>query len=476
MEQPVVVVGGGIAGLIAANRAAQLNRQVVVLEKQTEEKYLCNSRITGGTYQVAFHDSMAGEDELFRAIGEATHGYAEPRLARTVARNSRRVMQWLENEGVSFVSMGEEVWLQKVLAPRITAWVDGAWAGKGGDALLTRLEENLLRRGGRVRRGARAVRLRLEDGRCTGVVVDGGGAPETITCSAAILADGGYQGNNALMSETVSPQPGKLKHRGVPAGNGDGILMARAVGAATVGMGSFYGHLLSRDALHNPRLWPFPIVDFLAAGSILVKDDGERFANEGYGGVYLSNRVAALPDPLCSSIIFDEEIWQGAGKHFVRSANPILVEMGGTLHSAPNLNTLAVAAGIDPQKLSATVEAYNAAVRSGKLDSLSPSRRADWVGFDGAAEKYKPSVISKPPFYALPVCAGVTYTTGGLAVDGDARVLDANDAPIPGLYAVGSNVGGIEGGPLCGYIGGLAKDSVFGLCAAEHAAAMQTIA
>jgi len=44
-----------------------------------------------------------------------------------------------------------------------------------------------------------------------------------------------------------------------------------------------------------------------------------------------------------------------------------------------------------------------------------------------------------------------------------------NGAPIEGLYAAGAAVGGIEGGPMAGYVGGLMKALVFGLVAAENA-------
>ena len=48
----------------------------------------------------------------------------------------------------------------------------------------------------------------------------------------------------------------------------------------------------------------------------------------------------------------------------------------------------------------------------------------------------------------------------------DARVLDLNDKPIAGLYAAGSTVGGLDGGPHAGYVGGLIKATI-GLRAAE---------
>jgi predicted oxidoreductase len=45
-------------------------------------------------------------------------------------------------------------------------------------------------------------------------------------------------------------------------------------------------------------------------------------------------------------------------------------------------------------------------------------------------------------------------------------VLDIDDKPIAGLYAAGSTVGGLDGGPHAGYVGGLIKATI-GLRAAE---------
>ena len=57
----VIVIGGGLAGLIAANRAAELGRRAVVLEKGSEEQYLCNSRYTYGTFHIHFTGVDADE-------------------------------------------------------------------------------------------------------------------------------------------------------------------------------------------------------------------------------------------------------------------------------------------------------------------------------------------------------------------------------------------------------------------------------
>jgi fumarate reductase flavoprotein subunit len=74
------------------------------------------------------------------------------------------------------------------------------------------------------------------------------------------------------------------------------------------------------------------------------------------------------------------------------------------------------------------------------------------------------------------VCAGITYTLNGIAIDEWSRVLDRNGRVMPGLYAAGSTTGGLEGRERVGYVGGLCKAAVTGLRAGEDvvgASAMQ---
>ena len=63
------------------------------------------------------------------------------------------------------------------------------------------------------------------------------------------------------------------------------------------------------------------------------------------------------------------------------------------------------------------------------------------------------------------VAGAVATVSEGLAVS-CSRVLDLDDKAIPGLYAAGSTVGGLDGGPHAGYVGGLIKATI-GLRAAE---------
>ena len=99
-QHDVIVIGAGIAGLVAANRAAQLGKRVVVLEKGADERYLCNSRYTYGTFHINYTDVGADEDALVARIEACTDGFARKDLARAVARDGRRLMQWLRHEGI----------------------------------------------------------------------------------------------------------------------------------------------------------------------------------------------------------------------------------------------------------------------------------------------------------------------------------------------------------------------------------------
>jgi fumarate reductase flavoprotein subunit len=264
-----------------------------------------------------------------------------------------------------------------------------------------------------------------------------------------------------LLKEYVTREPAKIRQRNAQTAMGDGLKMARAVGAQLTGMNRFYGHLLMQDAMTNDDLWPFPVMDDLCVAGVMVDNSGARFVDEGLGGVYLANHVAGLADPLSTTVIFDHAIWEGPGKAFITPANPLIITNGGTVHKANDIATLAQKVGLPAQTLEQTVAQYNAAVDAGTTAQLSPTR---------TTSGHKAMPIRTAPFYAARLAAGITYTMGGIAIDTHSRVLDADNNPITGLYAAGCATGGLEGGDAVGYVGGLSKSSTTGFRAAEHIA------
>ena len=458
----VVVVGAGLAGLAAANRALDLGLSALVLEASEDAGYRCATRLSGGLFHVAYRSVFAPPAELAAKITAATHGFVEPQLVRAIADNAGRCVEWLKGHGVNFTRIEpDQGWRDNVAAP--LGFYDQShmvWEGLGADVLLKTLEERLVTRGGWIRRGARARELIAPAGSVAGVRVAQGAADTVLAARGVVLADGGFQGNPHMLREYVTRHPERIKLRGPAAGAGDGIQMAAAVGAALVGMPYFYGHVLSADALHNDRLCPFPFVDFLAAAGMLVDADARRFVDESKAGVFMANAMARHGDGV-ATVIFDDTTWNDAGRVFFCPPNPNLVEAGGTLHKADTLEELARLAGLPAQRLVETARERNEALARGELSSGLDER---------GALKYQAVHLGKPPYYAAPACACITHTTGGLRVDECARVLREDLGAIPHLYAAGSTAGGLEGGPQTGYVGGLIKALVFGVLASESIA------
>jgi succinate dehydrogenase/fumarate reductase flavoprotein subunit len=124
------------------------------------------------------------------------------------------------------------------------------------------------------------------------VETDGAEGAAEFNARSLVIADGGFQAGLDMIRAHISPAPEKLLARNGETATGDGLRMAQAVGAASTGLGMFYGHLHSRDAMNTVRLWPRPYADEIAAAGIVIDPDGRRFADAGFGGIYLSPAAA----------------------------------------------------------------------------------------------------------------------------------------------------------------------------------------
>lgn len=457
-RRDLVVIGGGLAGLTAALRSAESGLSVMVLEAGTANRYLCNSRLAMGFFNVAFRDIWEGEDILQRAIDAATAGSASPELTKTLSRNANHALAWLRGQGVRLIVGNWRPGSHAMLAPPAAIGAGLRWPGRGADQMLRRLESQLVARGGSIMRGTRARELIMSGNRCVGVLADSDKARREFAANAVLIADGGFQNAPDLLREFVTEHPDRLLMRNAGTACGDGLQMARAVGARIVESGDFYGHVQAADAMKSPRLWPYPYLDNLIAAGVLLNAEGKRFADEGLGGVFVANAIARQRDPLGTFVVFDRAIWDSRARDFPLPPNPLLANSGATIYGSETLEGLAGALNVDPEALLASIAEYNAAVAAGAVHSLAPLRSTHVV---------KPMPIAHPPYFAVRAVAGVTYTMGGIAIDGETRVQQIDGGAIAGLFAAGSTTGGHEGGPKLGYTGGLSKALTFGWCSAN---------
>lgn len=455
----VAVIGAGISGMIAAIRSAQGGRKVLVFERTAEERYICNSRLTGGIWHCAQTDIQSDPDKLVEVIMTATGGNARPDLARAIATDGIRVVRWMQQTGIRFIR-GPYDYQSFVLSPPTLTPQIRQWEGRGGDVMLRTFEGKLKELGGSLNRGHRALKLLASDGTVSGFSgKTADGKPFEVHAAHTVIADGGFQANHDLINGPITSAAARVFQRNARTGYGDGMQMAVAAGAAVTDLRGFYGHVLSRDAFTNDKLWPYAWLDFVVAAGMAVQSDGRRFDDEGKGGVHMANAIAGLADPLNTFVIADQRIWDERGTYNFIAPNPRLPDWGGTLHKADSLADLAQKAGIAADALAAEVARYNQAVAAKSLGGLVPAR---------STHKFDAYPIAQAPFYAFPACAGITYTMGGISIDDHCRVLGKDGKPLPGLLAVGCATGGLEGGDVKGYVGGLVKSSVTGLRAGEE--------
>ena len=379
MQYDLVTVGGGLSGLTTACRAAELGLNVAVIEARSEERYPCSSRYTTGVSNVMGLPITLDPSRLFEAIMTGSGAAARPEVARAVADNGKRAIDWLRGEGAQFIQKGlqKDQPGQHVLAPprRLQAGLD--WEGRGGDVLMRRFEQILTLRGGVLRRGTKVVSLLVQHGACVGVEVLHDNDIGSISAHAVVIADGGFAANRDMIAKYIAPRADRVLCRVGPGANGDGIRMAEAAGAAISGLGPFYGHVHHKNAMSNPQLWPYPHLDAVAEVGILVGPRGERFTDEGLGGVCMANAIAHLPDPLSAFLIIDDAMWRAEPSLSTTvAANPSMVTAGGELMSAPNIDKLASLVRMPPVMLARTVHEHNEAVRGMTFHvSPSPERR-----------------------------------------------------------------------------------------------------
>ena len=140
---------------------------------------------------------------------------------------------------------------------------------------------------------------------------------------------------------------------------------------------------------------------------------------------------------------------------------------------ADTLEGLAQQLGIDASELSATVARFNTHAETGHDPDFARGTSA-YDHFYGDRSREGTAVtlgaIEQGPFYAVEIRMGLLGTNGGPRTDGDARILDHDGAPIPGLYGAGNAIACPTGGIYAGAGGTLGPALTFGYIAGRTAA------
>ena len=489
LRADVVIVGAGNAALCAALAAAEAGVTVVVLEAAPEAERGGNSAYTAGAMRITY-DGVAdlkslipdlsdeniqstdfgsySFDDYFDDMARVTQYRADPDLTETLIGRSFETLQWMQGQGVRFQpSYGRQAFK---VGDRFKFWgglAVEAWGG--GPGLVQSLFDGAAKAGVRVVYEARARELILDSGRVAGVRASlRGGETLDVEAGAVVLASGGFESNAEMRTRYLGPGWDLAKVRGTRHNMGDGIRMALDAGAEPFGNWSgchavgwdmnapLYGDLAVGDGFQK-HSYPF---------GIMVNARGERFLDEGadfrnYTYAKYGREILAQPGQFAWQV-FDAKV-----THLLRDEYRIREVTRVTADSISEL--AAKLEGVDAGALERTVAAFNAAV---KTDTPFEPNVKDGRGTSGleVPKSNWANALDTPPYEAYGVTCGVTFTFGGLHIDGKGRVLDVAADPIPGLYAAGELVGGLF---YFNYPGGtgLTSGAVFGRLAGRGASA-----
>jgi fumarate reductase flavoprotein subunit len=454
----VLVVGADLAGFTAAVRAAETGAKVLLIDKSHGELGDGNVLMASGSLRAGGKSPKTGAAELYDFVMSEGVGY--PDLVKAWSETCGRAIEWLQTVGVEIEETAPgRIWLNQKSAISYGP----VYKKDVGGRALTNLKKQFLNLGGNYLNGSEGVRLIVENGCVTGLIARQNGAEIELRAGATVLATGGFSADPELVKKYIGAHADQCKLRGSKQDTGDGLRMALAVGAKTVNLKYFYGHLIARKALTDDRFWPYPRLDSFVDEGMLVDRNGNRFVDEGRGDVAVANELARTDDVTGAALIFDFATWDAAKDDAFSQTvktpapNPWLMDNGGDIFRHETLEGLAQKIGIGPAGLVKTVEQYNRAVESSNTSSLAVPRTG------------KPKPL-RPLYYGLKVVPGITFTMGGVLVNGRGEALDQDEKPIEGLYAAGDTIGGLMGGYRGGYTGGLMQAVVTGILAGENAA------
>jgi len=491
LETDVLIVGAGNAALCAALAAHEQGARVLVLERAPEKERGGNSRYTAGAIRFVYNgvddllkvvpdlpeDEQVNtdfgtytRDQYFADMERITQFRSNPEMAATLIDRSLDTMAWMHEQGVRFGPSYS----------RQAFKVDGKfkfWGGLalevtgGGPGLVDFLNKAIERNGIPVHYSTRAISLIEEDGFILGVVARQGGKKITVRAKAVVLACGGFEANAEWRTRYLGPGWDLAKVRGTRYNTGDGIQMALEAGALPYGNWSG-GHAVAWDR-NAPEFGDLRVGDNFQKHSypfgLIVNATGERFVDEGadfrnYTYAKYGHEILHQPGQFAWQV-FDSQV-----THLLRDEYRIREV---TRVRADTLEELAQKLDdVNPEGFLRMIHEYNDAVRTDIPfnPTIKDGRRTEGLRLPKSNWANR---IDTPPFEAYQVTCGLTFTFGGLKIDEHGQVLDAEEVPMPGLYAAGELVGGLF---YFNYPGGtgLMSGAVFGRIAGGTAGRVAT--
>ena len=467
IEPDMIVVGSGMAGLVATARGVELGLNVLVLEQSVRTGgciHYAGGTVSGAGFKIQKENGVEDTPEAFYADIEALGGEGEfnAALAKRHTEEAGAAIDWLDEDlGVDFGDRslvgGAYTAMQTLRVTRALGSYSMGAANAYLDPLNERLEQAIADGKAQIMYNTKVTELLVEGDKCVGVKA----GDLEFRAPSVVLATGGYSYNEDLLKmagfeNVISCAPSTS--------DGSGFLLAQAVGGVFDNMDeivNYYGGGIPTNGFDM-----YYQVNNSYPGMIYVNAQGDRVGAEEsatsamwYGqeesklyAVISSNMIdkeqAFIKHPMMNSAVLENNGWDKLEE---------LAAEGNCVYKADTLEELAEMIGAE--NLTATVEAYNKDVAAGEDTAFGRSPES-MVAFE------------EGPYYAVVTVPYVwSGTSGGVRANEDGYLQREDGSVITGLSLAGEILGPSN---ILGKInfGGINHSmcATWGIIAAENAA------
>jgi flavocytochrome c len=381
-------------------------------------------------------------------------------LDRTLAENALDSYDWTGSIGVGIASHeGAGSSLYTVLGamwPRTHAY-------DAGLALINALRDAAEKEGVTIYTETAGQTLITDaSGKVTGINAEkADGTPITInTTKGVVLASGGYCANPAMVKEYDEYWGEDLTDHtlttNVGTNTGDGIVMATEIGADTVDLG--VAQLMPSSSPIKGTMTDGIWAD--ASEQIWIDGNGERFVDEYAERDVLAKASLTLDDGIfyiiyagsglkeedgkCKGATLDSSLFGTTVQSMVDNGHVWYGSTLAELAEASQTRAGGAAPAFTEEQLRTVIENYNSYVEN----QVDPE-----FGKEVLAGAIDLETIENDPNLGIvisPRKASLHHTMGGIVINTDAEVLDADGNTIEGLWAAGEVTGGVHAGNRLG--------------------------
>jgi len=417
----IIIVGAGGAGMTAAFHAAEKGASVIILEKASVVGG--NTLVTGSGLNALKTGDQADIDAFISSEMEPNSVPKNPapkrELVEVLVRESLDTINYLRNKVGMTIPDPTGTSRNYKASPNFA------------QTMIPLLYDAIVNNGVKILCNMEATDLITDnDGEVTGVkATDAKGNELTFNGNAVVLATGGFGQNYAMVNKANDAYKDVFTTAEIAPTTGDGLVMAKAIGAGVVDMDQIQLNQVVELATHaninygtRMRQIPFIFVNKYAQRFTDERTQGSQVALEAFP------RAVMQQDGHYAYFIFD----QTTMNHPAAAAKLREFYDRGLLLTGFTYADLAKKLRIDEAAFEATVTEWNTVTCVSHSDTY--GRTATWLP------------LSTAPYYGVKFSIGVQYSMGGLTIDPDTRVLKTTSGEvIPGLYAAGEVTGGVHG-------------------------------